>query len=69
MQTHTAAPTDLGGGNPAFSDKIQREYLSGATSVPKTMSVGGVKLHAGAVRFYREIGVKIPAGLIPPEAR
>ena len=42
MQTQSAAPIDLGGGNPAFSDKIQREYLSGATSAPKTMSVGGV---------------------------
>jgi len=42
MQTHTAAPTDLGGGNPAFSDKIQREYFSGAAAAPRTMSVGGV---------------------------
>ena len=42
MQTHSATPTDLGGGNPAFSDEIQREYLSGATAATKTMSVGGV---------------------------
>jgi TRAP transporter TAXI family solute receptor len=43
--------------------------LREADVLANTMSVGGVKLHAGAVRFYREIGVKIPAGLIPPEAR
>lgn len=43
--------------------------LREADVVGNTMSVGGVKLHAGAVRFYREIGAKIPAALIPPEAR
>jgi TRAP transporter TAXI family solute receptor len=43
--------------------------LREADVVANTMSVGGVMLHAGAVRFYREIGVKIPAELIPPEAR
>jgi len=43
--------------------------LKEADVVANTMSVGGVKLHAGAVRFYREIGAKIPAGLIPAEAR
>jgi TRAP-type uncharacterized transport system substrate-binding protein len=26
-------------------------------------------LHAGAVRFYREKGFKIPDRLVPPEAR
>ena len=48
MQTQSAAPIDLGGGNPAFSDKIQREYLSGATAAPKTMSVGGVTVKTAA---------------------
>ncbi|MEN9773066.1 MAG: hypothetical protein RL322_136 [Pseudomonadota bacterium] len=43
--------------------------LREADVVGNTMSVGGVKLHAGAVRFYREIGAKIPAALIPAEAR
>ncbi len=28
-----------------------------------------VPLHAGAVKFYREIGQTIPAELIPPEAK
>ena len=26
-------------------------------------------LHAGAIRFYRELGLKIPDELIPPEAK
>jgi len=26
-------------------------------------------LHAGALRYYRELGIEIPAALIPPEAR
>jgi len=43
--------------------------LREADVLANTMSVGGVKLHAGAVRFYREIGAKIPDALIPPEAR
>jgi hypothetical protein len=43
--------------------------LREADIVANTMSVGGVLLHAGAVRFYREIGAKIPTELIPPEAR
>ncbi len=25
-------------------------------------------LHAGAVRYYREIGVEVPEALVPPEA-
>ncbi len=44
MPTQSATRTDLGGGNPAFSDKIQREYLSGAISAPTTMSVGGITI-------------------------
>jgi len=32
-------------------------------------SVPGVYLHAGAVRYYREIGVEIPEGAIPPEMK
>ena len=26
-------------------------------------------LHKGAIKYYREIGVKVPANLIPPEAK
>lgn len=43
--------------------------LREADILANTMSVSGVKLHTGAVRFYREIGVAIPADLIPSEAR
>ena len=28
-----------------------------------------IKLHAGAVKFYREIGVTVPDSLVPPEAK
>ena len=35
-------------------------------SIPKATSA---PLHAGAVRYYREIGVEVPARLLPPEAR
>ena len=28
-----------------------------------------VPLHPGAVRYYREIGVKIPSGILPPEMK
>jgi TRAP transporter TAXI family solute receptor len=33
--------------------------------IANTMSVRGVKLHPGAIRFYREIGVQVPAELVP----
>jgi uncharacterized protein len=29
----------------------------------------GVPLHAGAYRYYKEKGLSIPEGLIPPEAK
>ncbi|HIF09629.1 MAG TPA: hypothetical protein EYQ81_07130 [Sneathiellales bacterium] len=28
-----------------------------------------IPLHAGAYRYYKEVGVKIPDALIPPEAK
>lgn len=39
-------------------------------SIPRiTMELTKFPLHAGAIEYYREIGVKIPDYLIPPEAR
>ncbi len=34
-----------------------------------TMKLTKVPLHPGAIRYYKEIGVKVPAHLIPPEAQ
>ena len=28
-----------------------------------------VPLHVGAIKYYREVGIKIPKRLIPPEAK
>jgi len=42
----------------------------GFTDFPKlTMEYCDVPLHPGAVKFYRELGVKIPDKLIPPEMK
>ena len=39
-------------------------------SIPKlTMELTKFPLHKGAIKYYREIGVKIPERLIPPEAK
>jgi TRAP transporter TAXI family solute receptor len=39
-------------------------------SIPKiTMELTKFPLHKGAIKYYREIGVKIPQRLIPPEAK
>lgn len=34
-----------------------------------TMKLTKFPLHAGSIRYFREIGVKVPAHLIPPEAK
>ncbi|MBW1944644.1 MAG: TAXI family TRAP transporter solute-binding subunit [Deltaproteobacteria bacterium] len=34
-----------------------------------TMKLTKFPLHPGAIRYYKEIGVKVPAHLIPPEAK
>jgi TRAP transporter TAXI family solute receptor len=39
-------------------------------SIPEiTMALTKFPLHKGAIKYYREIGVKIPDALIPPEAK
>ena len=38
-------------------------------TAPWALEYQDVPLHAGSVRYFREIGVKIPSHLIPPEAR
>lgn len=51
------------------------EFLkSGLPSWPRYMKAehmftSPVPLHRGAVRYYRETGVKLPASIIPPEAK
>jgi TRAP transporter TAXI family solute receptor len=43
--------------------------LKGFDIAAMTMKLTKFPLHAGAIRYYKEIGVKVPANLIPPEAR
>lgn len=51
-------------------DEIHRTAY-GLRSIKKDKPFVGVNmpLHLGAVRYYREMGVKIPPRLIPPEAK
>jgi TRAP transporter TAXI family solute receptor len=37
--------------------------------VAQTLGVKGMKLHAGTVRLFRELGHTVPDDMIPPEAR
>lgn len=53
-----------------------REYQEAAYPALKgfdipamTMKVSQIPLHPGAIRYFREIGVDIPAHLLPPEAK
>jgi TRAP-type uncharacterized transport system substrate-binding protein len=49
-------------------DASRRE--GGFADFPKlTMEYCDVYLHPGAVKFYREIGHKVPEKLIPPEMK
>ena len=43
--------------------------LAGADVARRTMAASDNYLHAGAIRYYREIGLRIPDALIPPEAK
>ena len=42
--------------------------IQGVDVPKKTLETNGGVLHAGAVRYYREIGLTVPANLLPPEA-
>jgi hypothetical protein len=33
------------------------------------MKLTKIPLHPGAIRYYKEIGVEVPAHLIPPEMK
>ena len=53
-----------------------RKYQEAAYPAMKGFDIAGMTmkltkfpLHAGAIRYYKEIGVKVPADLIPPEAQ
>ncbi len=54
-------------------DKLGEIHQTAAMlrSIKKSSPFIGVNmpLHMGAVRYYREIGIKIPAKLLPPEAK
>ncbi len=51
--------------------KVDASFRDGGfENFPKlTMEYCDVPLHLGAVKFYRELGIKIPDQLIPPEIR
>lgn len=38
-------------------------------SLPENILKSTIPLHKGALKYYREVGVQIPDGLIPPEAK
>jgi TRAP-type uncharacterized transport system substrate-binding protein len=42
--------------------------IQGVDVPKKTLETNGGVLHAGAVRYYREIGLTVPANLLPPES-
>lgn len=52
-------------------DEIARAYkpVQGADIPRLTMTLARTPLHEGAVRYYREIGVAVPEGIRPPDAR
>lgn len=41
--------------------------VSGAS--PEAALASQIPLHAGAIKYYEEVGLKIPAHLVPPEAK
>ncbi|MEZ5660412.1 MAG: TAXI family TRAP transporter solute-binding subunit [Burkholderiaceae bacterium] len=43
-------------------------FLKGIT-IETALSEMNAPLHKGALRYYREIGIKVPDALVPPEAR
>lgn len=43
--------------------------VAGETDFVQATLDMGIPLHAGTVRYFKEIGVKIPENLIPPEAK
>jgi TRAP transporter TAXI family solute receptor len=43
--------------------------LKGFDMPKMTMELTKFPLHKGAIKYYREIGVKVPESLIPPEAK
>jgi TRAP transporter TAXI family solute receptor len=51
-------------------DEIHKSAKTLSSIDKKTPFVGvNVPLHIGAVKYYREVGMKIPARLLPPEAK
>ena len=54
-------------------DRIDEIHKTAVTlkTMDKSSPFTGVNmpLHKAAVRYYREVGVKIPDALIPPEAK
>jgi TRAP transporter TAXI family solute receptor len=57
----------------AFTNKatIDQAYpgYAGYDLAQQTIKFAAIPLHAGTVRYLKEIGVNVPASLIPPEAK
>lgn len=39
------------------------------STIPENIKYSSIPLHRGAYRYYKEIGINVPAQLIPPEGR
>lgn len=54
-----------------YENREALHRLHKAISAIDAESIGklSVPYHAGAVRYYREVGIKLPSNLIPPEAK
>ena len=48
----------------AGSEAVCTTHAAAAYTVPEAVKNAGVPLHKGALRYYQEIGVEIPAELI-----
>ncbi|MCC7272268.1 MAG: TAXI family TRAP transporter solute-binding subunit [Alphaproteobacteria bacterium] len=45
------------------------KQIQGVDVPRKTMETQSALLHAGAIRYYRELGLTVPEAVIPPEAK
>ncbi len=52
-----------------LADMKKQHHALTFLSLQNAVKVGGVPFHPGAVKFYREHGIKVPEDLIPPEMK
>lgn len=74
MLTHKDVPEDLAYAVVKATFEGRPELIRGLKSAQDTLpenagSVAAVPFHAGAIRFYRERGIPVPASALPPESR